>query len=457
MPNPDCPYAFVPVDPRAMLSCLPIYHDGNNREQKALFSGELHCRLDVLTPLLVGNRQYLAAKVAARRSGAVRLPSEWGGYAIGPQILEDSKKSASKHLLEPLRHSGREGQPVLIPFSSIKGPLRHSLAALFSSALERVDDKECEIRGEAGKPLYYLYSRYADTDRLPKPRRAQEGSLRDVFKQPDAQGTLSGIRALMGYSQDKDSLAGRIGGNLAAEVIRKGGERFVREDTNAVVPLRIQMGPNLVEYYFAEDRALKGRKFFLHQPDAASDHALFMEEDKATISEKLGSIARYVSMPGTQFRFSLFFRDLRGWELGALFCALEPQRAFFEDASRQLLPESIREYLAESSLGTESGQGPTLALKLGRGRPLGMGSVQISVQGGSIFDGGGEPLCSGVDAGVQKKLQAIRAGRVGDFFKHMFTETIDDVRDERSRILRAWLEVHRYRGRTRASYDGCRG
>jgi hypothetical protein len=81
------------------------------------------------------------------------------------------------------------------------------------------------------------------------------------------------------------------------------------------------------------------------------------------------SIARFVSTPGTSFRFSIRFQDLSKAELGVLLVALCPNQAVSH------LPENFQE---ETAVRLDGNAGnPRYAVKLGYARPLGWGSVEI--------------------------------------------------------------------------------
>ncbi len=139
------PYGFVPVDVAKTRTAAPIFHHGANAEQDQLLSGELHCTLTTLTPLLVGNEQYTAAHVAGATptaDGKVQLPSGWK-YPFS--VDKD------KPILEPLRDpQGR----VLIPPRSIKGMIRQSIGALTNAPMERVAERHHLFRPNASRDFH---------------------------------------------------------------------------------------------------------------------------------------------------------------------------------------------------------------------------------------------------------------------------------------------------------------
>ena len=143
LPNP---YTFVPVvlstqkgektKSKNNLFEVPG-HDGGYTEER--ITGELHIRLRTLTPMLVG----------ARRVTLKNPPEQYR-----------DKKGSSRNLLEPWRLS--DGR-VVIPGSSIKGMLRHYIAALLNSPMERVEEQ------------YYSYRPNLSMNGYPKPYKDSNG------------------------------------------------------------------------------------------------------------------------------------------------------------------------------------------------------------------------------------------------------------------------------------------
>lgn len=203
---------------------------------------------------------------------------------------------------------------------------------------------------------------------------------------------LAASRLLFGYALDgKDRrvaagnwkrLAGRISLNHALEVIESGREsdaqRFVKAGNPITLKILGMPRPSAVEFYLKQEALpnrlttygdlpgdpggdLAGRKFYRHQPDAASRRDTYSPTPQTLMqdanAQERGTLVHNVSAPGTKFRFTLRFDQLREWELGALLAALEPAR----------LAQHIRL--------------PALryAHKLGYGKPLGLGSVSLSV------------------------------------------------------------------------------
>ncbi|EDN70063.1 secreted protein [Beggiatoa sp. PS] len=328
--------------------------------------------------------------------------------------------------------------------------------------------------------------RYADTVRWTKNGKQTRDILKPVSEETEyldetgAPKALSGARLLFGYvsgeqnegtedigKNDFQRLAGRIGFNMAVEVIAPNAkadtdERFLNADKAkaAVVPLKIlgMPRPSAVEFYLEQNNTknrkdggtlttygdilgettgeLNGRKFYLHQPDAAKDATCYTDETEEVLSGNQAALARFVSKPGTQFRFTLRFRDLRTWELGALLIALEPERLItkLEDNTNPL-----NAYCGWLQKLTPSEQ-PLFAHKIGHGRPLGLGSVHLKIDDLDCWTATNEPPV------MDKKI--LQNQSVNDFFAKLPLK--DNVFT--TRILARWFGVHLYRGQTRADY-----
>jgi CRISPR-associated protein (TIGR03986 family) len=293
----------------------------------------------------------------------------------------------------------------------------------------------------------------------------------------DAPKALTGARLLFGYvsgeqndetdeigQNDFQRLAGRIAFNMAVEVISPNtkadtDERFLNADKAAVVPLKIlgMPRPSAVEFYLDQNNTqyrqdggtlttygdilgektgeLNGRKFYLHQPDAANDASCYTDETDEVLSGNQAALARFVSKPGTPFRVTLRFRDLRAWELGALLIALEPERLV------QKLEENtspLNAYCRWLRKLTPSEQ-PLFAHKIGHGRPLGLGSVHFQIDSMDCWTATHEPV-SDPKTVQNEALDAFLAKLP------MTDETFA------TRILARWFSVHLYRGQTRAQY-----
>jgi len=195
-----------------------------------------------------------------------------------------------------------------------------------------------------------------------------------------------------------ERLAGRIAINHALEQVGDAPleDRFVtnpsrNQDDKFDIPLKILGSPKAssVEHYLAQNQnkklntygdlpgtnhsgsgtPLAGRKFYRHQKEPD-----FIEENDDTKKSNQSTLARYISNVGRKFRFTVRFKDLRDWELGAVLLGLNP------DYGRHVL-----ENIAQPNPPRE-GKDPVYANKLGHGRPLGLGSVKIDIETISVLN-----------------------------------------------------------------------
>ena len=239
-------------------------------------------------------------------------------------------------------------------------------------------------------------------------RRLAEGKetpFEDVEERLTAEqldGGLTASRAMFGYVAEEgifgsefkgfaSRLAGRVSANHAVEVIEQDGagyeKRFLKG--GGIVPFRPMGSPksSAVEFYVKQrkedlekgrlttygdflseaDSELAGRKFYRHQSRAADDPSAYEASSEAARRSHLAPLARFVSSPGTQFRFTLRFRALSDEELGALLFILAIDRASEFGRIEELFSDAPPE------------GDPGFALKLGYGRPLGLGSVTASI------------------------------------------------------------------------------
>lgn len=119
------PYAFIPVDTQKAVLDTPVWHDGSCGGD--LLTGEILCTLTALTPLIPGNARYSAKEADSKKLEA------WGFSGIDP----------GKQIAEPLR---LPDERVVIAGSALKGMLRHSLGALLSAPMERVEEHRYTYR-----------------------------------------------------------------------------------------------------------------------------------------------------------------------------------------------------------------------------------------------------------------------------------------------------------------------
>lgn len=318
------------------------------------------------------------------------------------------------------------------------------------------------------------------------PRAELSPAAGEGIQAPDdafAAGRLSGARLLFGYVADKDTntagigtgsfsrLAGRIALNHALEEPREGRlepeQRFLwfgdaEGEARFLLPLRILGAPkpSAVEHYVQQDGiesqpgatitygdlpgdaggALNGRKFYRHQPLPLGEGQLtggepFLAEDEATCRSDQAPLARLVSRPGTRYRCTLRFRDLREWELGALLVAIQP--TLLEALSDAERPQPLNDLLRRVRAGRgPQAQDPLFAHKLGFARPLGFGSIRMTI--GAARSLGAEPSLTPEAQLPQWRTRMIRA-----FLKAMAGQETG---------LLDWLTVNRYAGQPLADY-----
>jgi CRISPR-associated protein (TIGR03986 family) len=289
---------------------------------------------------------------------------------------------------------------------------------------------------------------------------------------------------------DFKQLAGRISVNWAVEqgAPERDG-RFLNQDNyGCLVPLR-PLGapkPSAVETYLTQDRLsnredlgtlctygdtpddpaagnLRGRKFYLHQPLAAESARCYELFDADQPDWKPGEtlhlhgnqavIARFVATPGTTFTFTLRFRDLRAWELGALLLTLTADQALIKYLVEQLqlgdAAPALQRWLQHLSAWQMDAAHPLLALKLGHGRPLGLGSVHILVDGLDrlVFNQDGMPSLQSCSV-EEVRRQAV--AQLAELLRAQHTS--EQVCSWVETVLVPWLQVHLYAGRTCFDY-----
>ena len=209
---------------------------------------------------------------------------------------------------------------------------------------------------------------------------------------------LTGSRLLFGYAVDDQNdaqkglasgnfkrLAGRISFNTALEMVgnKTPAERFENPDQPIILKILGMPRPSAVEFYLKQTALpkklttygdlpseaggdLAGRKFYRHQPSARVRSDLYKEGSgnpgtAAANPEMRGTCVHHLSKTGSEFKTTLRFDSLRPWELGALLAALKPEH-----------------------IETTLGMNPHLhgyAHKLGYGKPLGLGSVRLTIDG----------------------------------------------------------------------------
>ena len=142
MATRPAPYHFVPVRPDLAIADSPVPHHVQHLGDD-WWSGELRCSMTVLTPTLAANDQYEYRDMEEDLKAKLDTLASDRGCRQG--IAGDKK------ILEPLalpRDDGGSGEPgpVLIPGSQFTGLLRHSLGALLSAPMERVQERTFSYR-----------------------------------------------------------------------------------------------------------------------------------------------------------------------------------------------------------------------------------------------------------------------------------------------------------------------
>lgn len=140
MTKQAAPYHFVPVHPELAILDTPVFHDIQH-DDKDFWSGQLECEMTALTPLLVGHFQYNFEHLDETLKKQLN-------QSFGVEFVKDKK------ILEPLTlpGDGNSPGPVVIPGTSLKGMIRHSLSALLSAPMERVNERRFTFRPNLGKP-----------------------------------------------------------------------------------------------------------------------------------------------------------------------------------------------------------------------------------------------------------------------------------------------------------------
>lgn len=305
---------------------------------------------------------------------------------------------------------------------------------------------------------------------------------------------------------DFAQLSGRIALNWAVEQKADRRDRFLNAEPERAcfVPLK-PLGapkPSAVEHYLTQERVharkdqgilctygdsvddpagdLRGRKFYLHQPDAANDEKCYaLSPDKPANGEpdlrehfagQQAALARFVSRPNSEFRFTIRFRDLRGWELGALLFVLTADASLIETlaAAAQIQDApALKRWLSKISAWRPKAAGgvpappnqgpPLLALKLGHGRPLGLGSVSVRVDQFRRLTFDPQNGLSRLESQNVEQVRTELAKRLGGKIRsELNAKTVEWA----EKIFTPWLQVHRYAGRGRFSYpakDGSQG
>ena len=262
---------------------------------------------------------------------------------------------------------------------------------------------------------------------------------------------LSGARLLFGYVHpEKDHenpigrgvyerLAGRVAINHALSV----GVPMFLKGTNRqghCVPLKIlgQPKPSAWEFYLQQPASgalntygdlpgndggdLAGRKFYRHDPQCSLADIEAVDAD--AVKSEQATLARFICDKNTQFRYSVRFANLRPWELGALLAVLEPARL------------------------AEPGNQTPYAHKLGLGRPLGMGSVMVTVDKLRVRKASEILLVDAIDFADQE----IEKGKFEDACVGALATKLGAGQDLIRDHIHRWLDAHAFVDRGRLAY-----
>lgn len=232
---------------------------------------------------------------------------------VGWKKHKEDKDKKNDGVLQPLLHDGR----VLIPGTSIKGMIRQRIAMLTNAPMEKAS--------------------------FHKDQRVQ---------QPTDSKKLSIVHRLFGYVDGEQAQAGRVSINFAVEQDIDRNNRWIKRGEK--LSLKTLGSPSANSYYKKYKQELfsgelpSARKFYPHQTNTNNERHF---EDK---QRSINSHASHILEEEANFRFTIRYQDLADWELGLLLIALQPHR-----------------------LNPTKAQFKDYGLKLGYGRPLGLGSVQI--------------------------------------------------------------------------------
>ncbi len=189
-------------------------------------------------------------------------------------------------------------------------------------------------------------------------------------------------------------------------------------------------------------KALEWREFRQQAPAELQGHlrelALRCEDLDDALTHLVGeqaAIARFVSVPGTEFGFTVRFRDLRPWELAALISALDAEQLAqrIERETERFARTRERLRARAPAPAAPDANAPRFAQKLGHGRPLGMGSVRIHADGAMRLETGTEP-------GASAALVPFDP----DVLSKAFNALLDRISPLDGEVLPAWFDLHRY-------------
>ncbi|HPC19747.1 MAG TPA: TIGR03986 family CRISPR-associated RAMP protein [Kiritimatiellia bacterium] len=278
------------------------------------------------------------------------------------------------------------------------------------------------------------------------------------------------------------SLAGRVAINAAVEDVAAEDtdeQRFLKANDNYNVFLKILGAPkaSAVEHYLTQDTGmlskrkdqgtlctygdtsddpssggLRGRKLYYHQPQAASDLKLYTqdrverecaEDDTKKKNQKLPlviqgkqcAIGRFVSVPGRQFRFTIRFRNLRDFELGLLMYVIELDADRTAKIARESKDSELDRYVQDVRTAAAPDK-PAFAHKLGHGRPLGLGSVRLTINELWLLDRDGN-LSKSSNNHSFDPVRLVAGGKMNEWIRGVFFP---------------WLRMHQFAGMEREQF-----
>ena len=319
------------------------------------------------------------------RSKGVNITKKWGAHygrtelekVFGQKVLDDKYTESAEcvSIFEPVNSS-----PIIIEEDLIDN-LTEVLEsyAFYGSQKKEAFDAVTPKKDGALYPVFFSYK----TEAGPKPNFTADSIDRLAPAQMSRVAFKNSVPKLLGeYKPCSEagklcpgcSLFGTvIKGNAKAARVRfcdavPSGKITVSED---FVPIKVLSSPKItsVEFYSLCDGLktfenqpkwnhdskgvyLRGRKFYLHNPKAAEDASVYSEDGFIYSESKKPLNAAYKLAKSGKFTFKVFFERISKKELQNLVWSL--------------------------TLGNEAGK-ETYCHKLGHGKPIGLGSVIISV------------------------------------------------------------------------------
>lgn len=194
------PYTFVHVRKNdqgvdAVLADL-VTHDGRNAEN--LLTGEIDFEITALTPLLAGQHRYPWRKLRTA-SGDQLISAQFseGKKILEPAIIE--QRDTGPSVTAPGREIAADAwrrKHVVIPSTSIKGPIRQAIGTVLNAPMERVGERRMSYRPNVDitnvvNPRYKPFAALvieAPTDKETKVRILREMNSVFFVESPNASG-----------------------------------------------------------------------------------------------------------------------------------------------------------------------------------------------------------------------------------------------------------------------------